>query len=79
MQYRNQEIESIYQKFGAKVELLRVTKGLSQTELAKRVGLTRGSICNIEAGRQRILLADIEKFAQAFAITPERLLRDLWK
>lgn len=72
------EIQAVYRQFGAKIESLRVALGLSQSELAKRVGLQRTSICNIEAGRQRVLLDDVEKFAEAFATSPKFLLRGIW-
>lgn len=72
------EIQAIYRQFGAKVEALRNALGISQDELAKRVGLKRTSITNIEAGRQRVLLDDVEKFAQAFGTSPKFLLRGIW-
>lgn len=72
------EVEPIYRQFGSKVESMRVTLGLSQQELSKRVGLTRTSVTNIEAGRQRILLDDVEKFALAFGTSPKFLMRGIW-
>lgn len=71
-------IEPIYRLIGAKIEQLRNMLGWSQEDLAKKVGLTRTSITNIEAGRQRILLHDIEKFCTAFQIQPRILLRGVW-
>ncbi len=38
--------------FGARVKEAREKAKLSQSELAKRLGLTRSSVANIEAGRQ---------------------------
>ncbi len=38
--------------FGARVREGRMKVGLTQTELGKKLGLTRSSIANIEAGRQ---------------------------
>lgn len=38
--------------FGARVKEAREKAKLSQAELAKRLGLTRSSVANIEAGRQ---------------------------
>lgn len=70
--------EAVYRMFGAKVEQLRSTLGWTQDDLAKKVGLTRGSIANIETGRQRILLHDVEIFAKAFQVEPKLLLRGLW-
>lgn len=71
-------IEACYRLFGLKVEQIRSTLGWTQHELAKKVGLTRASIANIEAGNQRVLLYDVERFAMAFGTTPKQLLRGLW-
>jgi transcriptional regulator with XRE-family HTH domain len=72
------ELQPVYRQFGSKIESLRTTLGLTQLELGKRVGLNRSSIANLEAGRQRVLLDDVEKFAAAFATTPKFLLRGIW-
>lgn len=72
------EIQPVYRQFGSKVEAMRIALGVSQEELAKRVGLKRASICNIEAGRQRVLLDDVQKFADAMATSPRALLRGIW-
>jgi len=72
------EIEPIYKIIGAKIIMMREFMGLTQLDLSKRVGLTRGSIANIETGRQRILLHDIEKIADAFGTTPKHILKGIW-
>jgi transcriptional regulator with XRE-family HTH domain len=71
-------IELCYRQIGMKIEQIRGAVGLTQEELAKRMGLQRSSICNIEAGRQRILLHDVEKFAAALGTTVKHLLRGIW-
>lgn len=71
-------IEGCYRMFGMKVQQTREVLGLTQAELSKRVGLTRTSVVNIEAGRQRILMHHVEKFATAFQVTPKVLLRGIW-
>lgn len=71
-------IEPCYRQFGAKVETIRTTLGWSQLDLAKRVGLTRTSITNIEAGRQRILLHDVVRFSTAFNTEPKALLKGIF-
>lgn len=70
--------QAVYRQFGAKIESLRNVIGLTQLELAKRVGLTRASIANIEAGTQRVLLHDVERFSVALGISPKVLLRGIW-
>ena len=63
---------------GAKVAQLREALGWTQADLAKRIALTRTSVANIEAGRQRVLLHDVEKISAAFQTTPKALLRGIW-
>jgi DNA-binding XRE family transcriptional regulator len=70
--------EPIYRHIGAKVQQMRTLLDLKQEEVAKRCGLTRTSIANIEAGRQRILLHDVETIAKAFGTTPRALLKGMW-
>lgn len=72
------EMESIYLAFGSRIRRIREALGLDQGELAKRVGLNRTSITNIEAGRQRILLHDVEKFSKAIGTTEKALLKGIW-
>lgn len=71
-------IEPVYRMFGMKVEQIRTTLGINQADLARAVGLTRTSITNIESGRQRVLLADVERFAAALHTTPKHLMRGIW-
>lgn len=71
-------IEPCYRLFGAKIEHVRTALGWTQEELAGKVGLKRTSIVNIESGRQRILMHDVEKFSAAFGTTPKALMRGIW-
>lgn len=57
---------------------MRTALGWTQADLASKIGLQRTSVVNIEAGRQRVLLHDIEKIAAAFQSTPKHLLRGIW-
>ena len=58
----------------ARSRVLAQGKPLSQSALAKRVGLTRGSIANIELGNQRPPLHVIWSIGQALGIEPSSLL-----
>lgn len=60
------------------MEQTRTVLGWTQSDLAKRIGLTRTSVVNIEAGRQRVLLHDVEKIAGAFQMSPKQLMRGIW-
>lgn len=60
--------EKIYQIFGRQLARAREECGLTQSELARRVNLSRASIANIEAGRQRVLLHQLGEFAWALNV-----------
>jgi DNA-binding XRE family transcriptional regulator len=51
---------------------------MSQAMLAKKVGISRGSLANIEGGHQRVMLHDIMKFAEALKCRPQKLLAGIF-
>lgn len=55
-------------KFGFQLRLIRRTKGYSQSELAKKTGLSRSYIGMIERGEKNISLLNIYKIAKALNI-----------
>ena len=65
---------SLAEHIGAKVRLLRSRRGWSQTHLAAKVGLSRCSITNLEAGRQRLPLTRFLALARALDVDPGLLL-----
>jgi transcriptional regulator with XRE-family HTH domain len=73
-----EQLEACYRAFGARVEQIRKVLGLTQEDLAKRVKLSRGSVANIETGRQRVLLHDVETFAEALGTTARGLMKGIW-
>lgn len=72
-------IERCYKRFGKNVRNIRIACGLTQEQLAKRVGLVRTSVVNIEAGRQRILLNDIQRFSTALRTDRKYFLSGIWR
>jgi len=71
-------IEPIYGAIGTRCAYIRSTLGLTQGEIAKRLNMTRTSLVNFEAGRQRFMLHKIEELARALGTTPKHLLKGLW-
>ena len=47
------DFDELYAEVGRKLRQTRETQGLSQERLAKQLGISRASVVNIEAGRQR--------------------------
>lgn len=73
----SKDIEPCYIKLGNRINSLRVVKGMTQDELAKKMKLQRTSIANIEAGRQRMLLHQVFDAANALGVACFRLLQEL--
>jgi len=44
--------DSLYAQIGKRIQVKRANLGMTQSELAKQLGLSRTSIANIEAGNQ---------------------------
>lgn len=71
-------IEAVHGQVGLRVRAMREALGISQSDLAQRVGITRTSLTNIEAGRQRLLLHSVETFARALGTTVKHLMKGIW-
>lgn len=63
------ERNSINAAFGKAVAVRRDELGLTQADLASRVGLSRASIANIERGRQNVLLHHVYDLAAALKMS----------
>ena len=54
----------IYKDIGKKIQKAREEAGLSQGELASRLGYTQAALSNYELGKRRLYLANIEQIAR---------------
>ena len=63
-------------KIGAKVKELRVQKGLTQEELADRVGVSRQAVSKWESGTADPSTSNLLALAKLFGISAEELLRE---
>ena len=71
---RRPNTERLYELVGQKVGRYRQRLGLSQTQLAQRCDLARGSIANIESGNQRPTLHTLWSIAEALSVDMRSLL-----
>lgn len=62
--------------FGANVRLYREAVGISQAEVATRMGVDRAYVSLIERGEQNATLLSIWEVAQALGVKPADLLAD---
>lgn len=72
------DIEAVHVALGARIRLIRETLGVTQEDLAKRLGLVRTSLVNIEAGRQRMLLNFVDDVARELHTSPKQLMKGIW-
>jgi transcriptional regulator with XRE-family HTH domain len=61
---------------GPNLQAWRNRLGLSQTELARRAGISRPNLVAIEQGRKDLTLSTLVKISQALGISPGKLLEE---
>jgi transcriptional regulator with XRE-family HTH domain len=61
--------------FGAAVEGLRVGDGISQAAFARKLGVSRQYLCDVEKGRRLVSPEQAARFAKAFGHPPNILVR----
>ena len=64
----------IYKEIGAIIRAKRKKLGLKQENLASELRISRGSLANIETGRQNMLVHQLYSFAKALHLMPVDLL-----
>lgn len=73
--YLNITKEVNFEQFiGNRLKQARKSSGLTQNELCNKLGLSRVSICNIEAGKHGINITTLKKYCDIFNITSYDLL-----
>ena len=65
---------NILKRFGQRVKSLRLEKGWSQEELARRADLHRTYIGSIERYERNISLLNVERIAKAFGVKAKDLI-----
>jgi len=57
------------------VEALRIGEGITQIEFAKKLGVSRQYLCDLEKGRRRASPEQAARFAKVFGHPPNVLVR----
>jgi transcriptional regulator with XRE-family HTH domain len=65
----------IANRFGRRLQALRVKHAMSQVEMAHRFGIDRGHISEMENGKKNVCLPMLEVLAKGFGVTVSKLLR----
>lgn len=77
MLWSDETLERIYLIIGERIRIRRNELGYSQTQLGKKVSLTRSSIANIEAGRQRPMIHTVMQIANELGMEPRDFLPEV--
>lgn len=76
------QLKAFYQELGRNIKRARTSAGSlapTQEDLAKKIGLTRTSITNIEKGRQRIMLHTLFEISIALGVALSALVPEISK
>lgn len=63
-------------KIGSRIKHLRIGAGLSQTDLAEKLSVSRQAVGQIEAGERAVSGIELAHIAELFAISTDSLLRE---
>ena len=62
-------------KLGKNLKRIRTLKAISQGDIARSLGVSRGFISNIENGKTNPTLSTIAKLAKALGVSSDKLLK----
>lgn len=65
---------ALYEQFGALVRSAREGRGLTQADVAEKLGMSRTSVTNMEQGNQPVSLATLYHLADILDVEPVDLL-----
>lgn len=67
-------VDRLYEVIGDRIRAARTRRRMTQADLGKRLNLTRSSVANIEAGRQRVMIHTLFQIADHLEVDIETLL-----
>jgi transcriptional regulator with XRE-family HTH domain len=67
----------VRRQLGQNVKRFRIAAGLSQDELAQRMGVDQGYVSSLEAGRRNPTVLTVWHAAIALGTSPSRLLEEV--
>jgi len=63
------------EKLGNNLKRIRTKKGITQGDIARSLGVSRGFVSNIENGKTNPTLATIARLANAIGVSSDELLK----
>lgn len=71
------QLRRFYTELGGRIRAMRTARKVTQDGLAAELGLTRSSVANIEAGRQRFPVHTLVLITEFLRTTPNALLEGM--
>ena len=72
-------VERVYRHIGKVIKEQREKRGLIQQAIADKLKLSRASICMLEKGKQRVMMHDLPRIAEALGVPVIELIPPEWK
>lgn len=63
-----------YLNFGNKLKSIRLSKKLTQSEIAKKMGVSKTTVLNYEMGTRKIPLSYLVQFSKLFNVSVDEIL-----
>ena len=70
--------KAFYQALGQRIADARKARGLTQTQVADKLGIAQQTLAHYEGGHLRIAVALLPQLAKVLAISAEELMGDEW-
>jgi transcriptional regulator with XRE-family HTH domain len=69
-----QESRAYFRALGAHVSMLRKSRGMTQAELARAIGVSQQAVFAYELGERRVSVLVLAKLARIFAVSVEEMV-----
>lgn len=67
--------DPIHSRLGENLKKIRTKKGMSQGDVASKIGADRAYISGIENGKRNVTLSTVAKLAKALAVDIDELIK----
>jgi transcriptional regulator with XRE-family HTH domain len=67
------DVDSLSKQIGANVTRIRKSKGLTQKDLANKIGISQRLLSHFEVGRRRIMAVMLFQIAQALDVATDKI------
>jgi len=67
-------VDDVRARFGRRLRKLRLRHGWTQVRFAKRVGLDRSYLADVERGKRNISIVNLEVISKGFGVSLSKLL-----